>query len=130
LEELVAIAVQFTIEVIGSAFISAPFGFNIRRPKQHESGSTFLYFLFMTIGGMLGWMSAYFVPFRLLPYSWLRLLNILVAPLVGGFTARAISAYRAKENAFVEPKVHFWSAFLFTLAFMLLRTGYLTRYGT
>jgi len=130
LEELVAIAVQFTIEVIGSAFISAPFGFSTRRPTQHESGSMFLYFLFMTIGGMIGWMSAYFVPFRLLPYSWLRLLNIVVAPLVGGFTAQAISAYRAKENPFVEPKVHFWSAFWFILAFVLLRTGYLTRYGT
>src|SRR5712692_11067363 len=81
---------QFTVEVIGSAFISAPFGFSIRKPTQHESGPIFLYFLFFTIGGMIGWMSAYFVPFRLLPYAWLRITNVAVAPIVGGFTARAI----------------------------------------
>lgn len=88
-----------------------------------------MYVLFVAIGGMLGWMSAYLLPFKLFPYSWLRLLNLVVAPLLGGFTARAIAAHRAKEDVLIEPKVHFWSAFWFTLAFALLRAGYVTRYA-
>jgi len=129
LEELVAIAVQFTIEVIGSAFISLPFGFNVRRPVEQESASGILILLFATIGGMLGWMSAYFIPFALLPYPWLRVANVIASPLAGGLTARAVAGYRAHENVFVEPKVHFWNAFWFILTFQLLRIGYLSRYS-
>jgi hypothetical protein len=130
LEELIAIAVQFTVEVVGSAFISWPFGFNIRRPTQPESSSVLLYVLLAIAGGMLGWVSAYLLPFRLLPYSWLRVLNIVVAPVVGGFTALVIAAYRSRSNVLIEPRVHFWNAFWFALAFALLRIAYLSRYAT
>ena len=129
MEDLIAIAVQFTVEVIGSAFISWPFGFNVRRPTEPESSSVWLCVLLATAGGMLGWISAYLLPFRLLPYSWLRVLNLVVAPVVGGFTARAIAAYRSKDNVLIEPRVHFWNAFWFTLAFVLLRIAYLSRYA-
>ena len=129
MEELITIAVQFTVEVIGSVFIATPFGFNTRRPVQPESGSMLLRVVFTAVGGMLGWMSAYFVPFRLLPYSWLRLLNLVVAPIVGGYTAKRIAAYRARDNVLIDPKVHFWNAFWFTLAFALLRLAYVSRYA-
>jgi hypothetical protein len=46
LEELIAIAIQFTIEVIGSALISLPFGFNVRRPVEQQSASGILILLF------------------------------------------------------------------------------------
>lgn len=87
MEELIAIAMQLTIEVVGSAFISAPIGFNTKRPTQRESGTLLRSLLFVTVGGMIGWMSAFLLPFSLLPYSWLRLLNIAVAPLAAGTIA-------------------------------------------
>ena len=130
MDALIAIAVQFTVEVVGSAFISVPIGFNARRPTQQESGSLFLYFLFATAGGMIGWMSAYFAPFRLIPYPWLRVINVFVTPLVGGFVAKNIATQRAKHNPFIQPKVHFCNAFWFILLFQLLRIGYLSSYGT
>ena len=129
MEELIAIAVQFTVEVIGSILTGVPFGFNTRKPAQPESESMFLRIMLTFMGGVLGWASAYLVPFRLLPYSWLRLLNLLIAPIIGGYTAKVIAGYRAKENVLIDPKVHFWNAFWFTLAFALLRLAYASRYA-
>jgi hypothetical protein len=129
-EDLIAIVVQFIFEVIGSIFIGTPFGFNTRKPTQLESGSLFLRSVLTSVGAILGYLSAYLLPFKLLPYSWLRLVNLIIAPLVGGYVAKTIAAHRAKDDAFIEPKVHFWNAFWFILSFLLLRIAYVSRFAT
>jgi hypothetical protein len=128
-EDLIAVIVQFTFEVIGSLFIGTPFGFSARKPTQLESSSMFLRVVLTGAGAVLGYVSAYVVPFRLLPFSWLRLLNLVVAPVLGGYVAKAIATYRARDDMLIEPKVHFWNAFWFILAFALLRLAYVARFA-
>jgi hypothetical protein len=129
MEDLIIVIVQFTFEVIGSAFIGSPFGFNARKPTQPESTSGSDQVVFALAGALLGYVSAYLLPLKLLPYSWLRLLNLVVAPIAGGYVAKAIAIYRGKADPLIEPQVHFWNAFSFILPFALLRLAYVARYA-
>jgi hypothetical protein len=128
-EDLIVVIVQFTFEVIVSAFAGAPFGFCIRKPSQPESSSAGYQVVFALAGGLLGYASAYLLPFKILPYSWLRLLNLVVAPVAGGYVAKTIATRRAKADPLIEPNVHFWNAFWFILPFALLRLAYVARYA-
>lgn len=128
-EELIIVIVQFTFEVLVSTFVGAPFGFNARKPIQHESNSAGYQIVFALAGALLGYVSAYLLPFKLLPYSWFRLLNLVIAPVAGGYVAKAIATHRAKTDPLIEPKVHFWNAFSFILPFALLRLAYVARYA-
>ena len=129
MEDLIIVIVQFTFEVLGSAFIGSPFGFNARKLRESESSSRGEQIVFALAGALLGYVSAYLLPFKLLPYSWLRLLNLVVAPVAGGYVAKAIATHRAKADPLIEPKVHFWNAFSFILPFALLRLAYVARYA-
>ena len=128
-EDLIIVIVQFTFEVLGSAFIGSPFGFSARKPSEPESTSGGYQIVFALAGALLGYVSAYLLPFKLLPYSWLRLLNLVIAPIAGGYVANAIATHRAKADPLIEPKVHFWNAFSFILPFALLRLAYVARYA-
>ena|SRR5256885_11300662 len=129
MEELIIVIVQFTAEVLGSVFIGSPFGFNARKPTKPESSSGGDQIVFALAGAVLGYVSAYILPFKLLPYSWLRLLNLAIAPIAGGYVAKVIATHRAKGDPLIEPKVHFWNAFSFILPFALLRLAYVVRYA-
>ena len=63
-------------------------------------------------------------------YPWLRIPNLALAPFVAGLITRQIAVVRAKENLFVEPRVHFWRAFWFTLAFAIIRFAYASHQDT
>jgi hypothetical protein len=127
LEGLLIVVAQFLTEVVGSALVSIPFDFGRKTPTtQRESESNYSYFLFFAIGGAVGWMSVQLLPQSVLPYSWLRIVNLAVAPLVAGLITRQIAIVRAKENLLIEPRVHFWRAFWFTLALAFIRFAYAT----
>lgn len=116
---------QFLVEVVGSAFVSVPFDLGRKTPTtQREVESNFSYCLFFVIGGAIGWMSVQLFPQSVLSYPWLRIANLALAPFVAGLITRQIAVVRAKENLFIEPRVHFWRAFWFTLAFAFIRFAY------
>lgn len=126
MEQLLIVAVQFLTEVVGSAVVSIPFDFGRKKPVQPESASRASYIIFFVIGGTIGWMSAQLVTHTLLQQPWLRILNLAVAPLVAGIIVKKIAIVRAKTHIFIEPTVHFWSAFWFTLSFAVIRFAYVS----
>jgi hypothetical protein len=69
----------------------------------------------MGLGGVVNWMH----PQSVLPYLWLRLLNLIGGPLLAGGLSAAIARWRGRD-----PWFHFWMAFCFVLGYNLVRFAY------
>ncbi len=78
------------------------------------------------VGGLLGFLSALIAPQLLLPFAWLRVANLVVAPLAAGGLAYLFARWaKARGNAF-DPRTHFWHGFLFALMFGAARFAFAT----
>ncbi len=124
MEELIIIVIQFVVEVVGQALVQIPFDCITRNPKKPEEDSLWRYVLFLSGGSAVGWGSVGILPRTMLHLSGLRIANLVLAPMVAAAVARLIASSRSKRNPFIEPKVHGWSAFWFTLGLAAIRFAY------
>ncbi|GAB3253084.1 hypothetical protein GCM10027296_20090 [Chitinimonas naiadis] len=124
MEEILILIAQFLIEVVAQVLIELPFEFSKGRKDRPEEGSWLRYMVFLFIGGLAGGVSLYFFPGTLLHQPWLRVANLLVAPLLSAALAQAIAEHRRDANPFISPSVHAWTAFWFTLGLAGVRFAY------
>jgi len=83
----------------------------------------------LALGGVLGGVSLLVRRQTMLPYPWLRISNVLVAPLVSGFLARQVAGRRQRRGLNSNPRLHFAFALAITLALVLVRFIYAVRPG-
>lgn len=125
MEELLVIIIQFLIEVVGQALIQVPFDCGYRRHEKPESNVGVTAFLFLLVGGLVGWMSVELVPGTLIHIPALRVANLVATPFVGGLIGYHIAKWQYEtRNPDIVPKYHFWYAFFFTLALAAVRLAY------
>ena len=123
MEELLIAIVQFLIEVLAQALVQLPF--DLAAPNRPSvPARTFRYVAFLLLGGVIGGLSIVLIPRTMLQYGALRIANVIVAPLVAGYVASRVTEFRAKRDFLVVPRIHYWSAFWFTLAFAVVRFAY------
>jgi hypothetical protein len=60
--EVVVAAIQFMIEVVGQAVLSIPFDCACRIRERADHTPFLVSLLFLIVGGLVGWISIYFVP--------------------------------------------------------------------
>lgn len=129
MEEALVLLLQFLFELIINIFSYMPFDFlptRQERGKEAWPAKTSLVVFFL-VGALLGWLSLLLFKHTLIGYSWIRIANVLVAPLISGFYAQLFSGLRKERYPDVLPREHFWQAFNFSLAFALVRFTYAVR---
>ena len=73
------------------------------------------------LGGLGGLLMSFLVPKLILPSTALRVTAMVLIPLACGFVAWAIGERRKSNGAKIEPMEYAASAFLFILAFEVVR---------
>lgn len=122
MEEVVAVFFQvffeLLIQLLGSSGISWATG-----NERIDKGCLYL-FLHAGVGGGLGWLSTVFAPHLVLPYAWMRLGNLLVAPLVSGGISYGFARYAKSRGNDWDPPTHFLHGALFALMFGAARLAF------
>jgi hypothetical protein len=124
-EELLIVLFQVLVEIVVQFAIYLPFDipFYRSRTDEHERGCAWMA-LCLVAGGVLGGLSLLLFPKLVIPYPWLRVVNLFAAPLLAGSLSLATAAWRRKRGFAVIPWPHFWYAFCFALAFSGVRFAY------
>jgi hypothetical protein len=76
------------------------------------------------VGLALGGLSLLIRPQTALPYAWLRILNLLVAPTLSALLARAGAGRRSAKGQPSSSRHHFAFAFTLTLMLVVVRFAY------
>jgi hypothetical protein len=111
---------ELTIQVLASTPIDLAI-------YQHDKKKGYVdkilvYILFGgSCGVFIGVFSLIFFPRALLPVAWMRITNLILAPILAGGILGAIAIAFSKKREYVFPKAHFWSAFCFVLSLALIR---------
>jgi hypothetical protein len=79
------------------------------------------------IGAVCGGLTNWIYQRPLLPYDWLRIINLVVGPLVAGGVGWLIAEWRRRRGTAISPSLHFWIGFWFVLGFDLVRFVYAKR---
>ena len=130
MEEIVALLIQFVLEVGLQLFGSLGFDFatESRRKEakqgetQEQDGCGWL-FAFAVFGAICGGLSLIFAPKLMLPNLGLRIANLVLSPLVAGGLSYLVARYAWAARG-ASPQHHFWRGCWFALAFGLVRFAY------
>jgi hypothetical protein len=134
LEVLITVALQFAFELVFQIIVWLPWDvllwWGYERPTKQElreppdwpiplGGALW--------GAMLGGLSLVIMPRTVLAVAWVRVGNLVIAPLVCG--ALAIAIARRRKTPSLPPKIglHFWFAFAFTMLFVATRFAWAKR---
>lgn len=125
MEEAIIVVLQIFFEILFNSMVSLPFDwfFGWRELDEGWTGCL-LPMLFLIVGAGCGWISLLLLPKLLIPLVWLRLINLILSPVVAGSMAAFIASQRDKLTSRDQLRVHFFNAFLFTLAFTAVRWAY------
>jgi hypothetical protein len=123
-EEILIVVIQFLIEVIGQALFSIPFDCACRIREKPEHHGAWWAFLFLFIGGVVGAISAAFIP-ALVHSPALRVAGLFVSPIIAGVIGYQIATRQSRtRNPFLVPRYHFWYTFSFTVGLVAVRFAY------
>jgi len=125
MEDILIIAIQFLFEVVFDILFSLPFEWPWRDDKDLEREWRWLRYagLFL-FACAFGWLSLLWVQNALMHSPWLRILNLISAPLISAGIAQKLAKNRARTNSTIIPSQHYWQAFWVTLGFTLVRFAY------
>jgi hypothetical protein len=131
MEELAAFVIQILIEFGIQLFGSLGFEWATGSDRKKADGTADdngygWLVLFAVIGGACGGISLVLVPNLLLPALWMRVLNLVLAPVAAGGMSY-LFARKVWAAGGYGPRHHFWRGFVFALAFGLVRFAYAHR---
>lgn len=130
MEEILVIILQITFELALELLVYAGLDFtawSFTREEEHGSAGCGAMFVFFLIGAGLGALLNQFHPQPILAYGWLRIINLVAAPLLAGGIAWLFADWRRRRGAKILPSLHFFFAFWFVLGFDLVRFIYAKR---
>ena len=122
MEEVVAVLFQvffeLAIQMLGSPGISWATG-----NDKFDKGCGY-FFLHAFAGGSLGWISTLIAPQLVLPFVWMRIANLIVAPLVSGAISYGFASWAKSRGSKWDPKTHFIHGALFAFMFGAARFAF------
>lgn len=126
MEEVLVVALQlffeFFVQLLGSGLLDTA-----SRGTSAKNDGCFYILLHTVVGGGLGFVSTLIVPHLVIPFLWLRLLNLVVAPLVAGSISYGFASWAKSKGNAHDPDSHFLHGFLFALMFGLARFAFAAR---
>ena len=123
MEEVVAVVLQAVFEIGFQVLISGGVDLAAAVSRRNPSGCGWAVG-HTVVGGLCGWLSAIMFPHLVLPYTGLRIANLVVGPLIaGGLTLLVERAFRRGAGGAAA----FWHGFAFALAFGLARFAFAAR---
>jgi hypothetical protein len=126
-EEIVLVLLQLVGELLVEILIYLPFDWPLPKTRDLERTGPGVAILYVLLGATLGGLSIAVLPDVLLPYGWLRLLNLVLAPLVCGAVSWQVARWRARGSRGTRPRNHFWYGAGFVFAFATVRFIFATR---
>lgn len=128
MEELLIVLLHFLFELLFDILISVPWDAAFWRNERARrdrglsppSNAPILFWAALT-GGVLGLMSLAVWPRTLLRFGWMRMLNLVLAPVLAGALAFNSARRRKARGDISDEKLHAWFAALLSLAFVAVR---------
>src|SRR5262245_26318447 len=131
MEEILIIVLQVIFE-LGlemllwfGADVAAWWSFS-RDEKPGSLGCVTVFLIFIA-GAGAGFLMNLIYPRPVLPYDWLRMINLIAGPLLAGWAGWLFADWRRRRGAQIIPNYHFWIGFWFVLGFDLVRFIYAKR---
>jgi hypothetical protein len=129
MEDFIIFLLQFVIEFVFDVLIYFPFDWPSRTRTTPENKGIFIICSVWWLGAnALAGLSLTFYPNSLIALPSLRIANLILAPIISALLSQALARTRAKVNANIRPRNHFWQAFWFTLGFVMVRFAYAVRH--
>ena len=122
MEGILVVIGEILVELVLNVVVFAPFD---RPTSRWKPGTTNFTLLF--VGGGLAALSLLVFGRPIISVAWLRIANLVVAPIVCAFLFRALAERRAKKNFRIVAREHFWHAFWFTLGWVIVRFVFAAR---
>ena len=126
-EELLIVLLQFVFELLFHLIGWLPWDILLSwrelkvGPGKHPSDYWLIPLCGFLLGGVLGGMSLIFLKTTILQYAWMRMANLLVAPLICGGLATALARWRIRRGESSNARLHFWFAFAFSVGLLIVR---------
>ena len=128
MEEILIIILQFLAEFAFDALAGVTAGISetyfVKDKARRLALRNILWFI---AGCVLAGISLLFLQQTLLPFPFLRIINMVLAPVTAGFIAQAFAQWRSKRKWFITPRHYFWHSFWFALGFTLIRFAFAVR---
>ena len=65
-----------------------------------------LLLVMIALGGLLGWLTVYLVPHTMLPWGWLRMMNLITGPLSSSWVSWKVAHVRKAHGQDTDPRLH------------------------
>lgn len=65
-----------------------------------------LVMVMVALGGLMGWLTVWLLPHTLLPWSWLRIANLVTGPLISAWFSWRVARWRQERGADTDPRLH------------------------
>lgn len=128
MEEILLIILHFLFEVVLQILVELPFDWfvGMRESKaSQDSRPGRWYFVSILLGGAIGALSLWLFPNSLIQSSAGRVAYLVCAPVISAACALLLSRFRvSRSKDWINPRLHAWCAFWFTLALILIRFIY------
>jgi len=124
MEEVLFIILSFLGELFVESLLYFPWDIFMVSYEKRREGSINKFgwaFISLLVGLFIGWISVLLFSSAMLPFSWLRLVNLIAAPLIAGTIALRMSKRRNQKSLSSDNKFHYLIAFLFTLGLLGIR---------
>lgn len=129
MEEILALLVQFVIEVIFESLGYLPFEWiTTRKDRDAPDSIAGACTAWLVVGGIVGGLSLLVFDHSLLHHGWFRIANLAIAPLSSGVVAQAFARHRQATRPWIEPRQQFWFAFWFSFGIAVVRFAYTTKF--
>src|SRR5262245_31553257 len=105
MEELLVLLIQLLVEFFFEVLCYGGLDFlSYKATKSGEEGCGCGWnFIFLLAGGAIGFAINTIHPRVVLPWPWLRIAALILAPIAAGFIAEAFSKWRNKSGASLDP---------------------------
>ena len=113
MEDLLVIILQACGEIFFQFFCAGALDWLIlfwdddsRRTNVPGAFAISLIVIMGAVGALIGWLSLFFVPHTLLPWPWLRIANLIIAPWISAYVSWRIATWRRTRDAIASPGTH------------------------
>lgn len=109
MEELLILLLQVFAEVffqiIGSGLLDL-LTWTWETDDSQRSRDCALVLVMLVLGGSLGWLTVRLVPHTMLPWGWLRMINLVAGPICSAWISWRIASWRQGRGYDTDPKLH------------------------